>query len=45
MKIIDVTAVNVEEAGFFSIVLDGAMLSHYYLPAKKLNELLDDRQI
>ncbi len=30
--------------GVFSIVLDGAMLSHYYLPDKKLNELLDERQ-
>jgi len=30
--------------GVFSIVLDGAMLSHYYLPEKKLNELLDERQ-
>ena len=44
MRIIDVTADNVEENGFFCIVLDGAMLSHYYVPEKKLNELLDERQ-
>lgn len=31
--------------GVFSIVLDGVMLSHYYLPKKKLNELLDERRI
>jgi GNAT superfamily N-acetyltransferase len=30
--------------GVFSIVLDRAMLSHYYLPERKLNELLDERQ-
>ena len=30
--------------GVFSIVLDGVMLSHYYLPGKKLKELLDERQ-
>ena len=27
--------------GVFSIVLDGEVLSHYYQPMKKLNELLD----
>ena len=45
MKIIDVTADNVEETGFFCIVVDGAVLSHHYLPKKKLNELLDERRI
>jgi len=29
--------------GVFTIVLDGEVLSHYYLPQKKLNELLDKR--
>jgi len=45
VKIIDVRAEIVEETGFFCIVLDGAMLSHYYLPEKKLNELLDERRM
>ena len=27
--------------GVFSIVVDGEVLSHYYQPAKKLNELLE----
>ena len=45
MKIIDVTAENVEETGFFCMVLDGVMLSQYYLPEKKLNEHLDERRI
>jgi len=39
MRIIDVTAENVEETGF-TIVLDGEVLSHYYVPLKILNELL-----
>jgi GNAT superfamily N-acetyltransferase len=29
--------------GVFTIVLDGEVLSHYYLPQKKLNEILDKR--
>jgi ribosomal protein S18 acetylase RimI-like enzyme len=30
--------------GVFSIVVDGEVLSHYYQPKKKLNELLDARK-
>jgi GNAT superfamily N-acetyltransferase len=30
--------------GVFSIVLDGKVLSHYYQPKKKLNELLDAKK-
>ncbi len=29
--------------GVFTILLDGTVISHYYLPEKKLAQLLDER--